>query len=273
MMSGKRPRNTHIFERAAHDLYIEPPWVSKRLFAVETFPGVIVDPCCGTGMIPEAARAAGLSSYASDIADHGYGQCLRDFLTEPAPTTLHFSVVTNPPYGLAREIVERALELGALKVAIFFPIARMNAAWRWLTPLPLAHMYLVSPRPSVPPRTVFDHGEKAKGGRPDFIWLILDRKYEGKPTWGWLHRDGIKAMLEAAINVSVGGCSESRRRRRPLKGTHKKGPLTDCPSRPRQCDRLKTLRRRAPALARTPHRQQVSVHKERRPRWPIQKRI
>jgi hypothetical protein len=193
MPSGKRPRNTHIFERAANDLYIEPSWVSERLFAVETFPGVIWDPCCGTGMIPKAARAAGLSSYASDIADHGYGERPWDFLTKPALTTSPFSVVTNPAYTLAREIVERAFELGALKVAIFFPIARMNAAWWWLTPLPLAHMYLVTPRPSVPPRAVFDRGEKAKGGRPDFIWLILDRTHGGKPTWGWLHREGGKS--------------------------------------------------------------------------------
>ena len=41
MISGNRPRNTHIFERAANDLYIEPSWVSERLFAVETFSGVI----------------------------------------------------------------------------------------------------------------------------------------------------------------------------------------------------------------------------------------
>jgi len=188
-MSDKRPRKTHIFKRSAHDLYIEPSWVSERLFAVETFPGVIWDPCCGTGTIPEAARAAGLSTCASDIADHNYGKRPWDFLTKPALPDSLFSVVTNLPYALAREIVARALELGALKVAILFPIARMNAAWWWLTPLPLAHMYLVTPRPSVPPRTVFDRGEKAKGGRPDFIWLILDRMHKGKPTWEWLHRD------------------------------------------------------------------------------------
>jgi hypothetical protein len=78
MISGNRPRNTHIFERAANDLYIELSRVSERLFAVETFPGVILDPCCGTGTIPQAAQAAGLSSYASDIADHGYGDIQTD---------------------------------------------------------------------------------------------------------------------------------------------------------------------------------------------------
>jgi hypothetical protein len=120
----KRPRNTHIFQRAAHELYIEPPWTSERLFAVETFPGAKLDPCCGIGMIARSVLAAGLSICASDIAEHGYGERPWDFLTKPALTEKLFSVVTNPPYALAREVVERALKLGATKIAIFFPVAR-----------------------------------------------------------------------------------------------------------------------------------------------------
>jgi len=95
-------------------------------------------------------------------------------------------VVTNPPYALAREIVERAIELGAIKVAFLFPVARTNAAWRWLESLPLARLYLLTPRPSVPPITA----KKVGGGRVDFCWLVLDRRHKGRPTFGWLHRDG-----------------------------------------------------------------------------------
>jgi hypothetical protein len=181
--TANRPRNTHIFARADHDLYVEPPWPSERLFAIETFPEPVWDPCAGTGTIVESACAAGLRYAASDISTG------RDFLIEPALIPPPFSVVTNPPYAIAREIVERALELGATKIAIFFPVARMNAAWRWLMPLPLAHMYLLTPRPSVPPRAV----ENPRGGRVDFCWLILDRRHAGKPTWAWLHRDGGKS--------------------------------------------------------------------------------
>jgi hypothetical protein len=173
-------------------LYVEEPWTSERLFAVETFPGTGWDCCCSTGTIPRSALTAGLSICASDIADHGYGVHPWDFLTKPALTKKPFSIITNPPYALTHEIVERALELGATKIAIFFPVARMNAAWRWLMSLPLAHMYLLTPRPSVPPRAV----QNPSGGRVDFCWLILDRCHGGKPTWGWLHRDGAKAMLE-----------------------------------------------------------------------------
>jgi hypothetical protein len=167
-----RKRDSHTFARVAHDLYVERPWCSERLFLVEAFPEPVWDPCAGTGTIVESACAAGLKYAASDISTG------RDFLIEPALVPLPFSVVTNPPYALAREIVERALELGAVKVAIFFPVARMNAAWCWLELLPLAHLHLLTPRPSV-----------FGGGRVDFCWLVIDRRHVGAPTWGWLHCD------------------------------------------------------------------------------------
>jgi hypothetical protein len=47
----------------------------------------------------------------------------------------------------------------------------------------------------VPPRAVFDRCEKTGGGRPDFCWLVLDRRHEGPPTWGWLHRDDVGLPL------------------------------------------------------------------------------
>jgi hypothetical protein len=164
---------------AHNDLYVEPPWCSARLFAVETFPGTIWDPCAGTGTIPKMARAAGQPTRASDIAEG------HDFLTSSSLLVPPFSIVTNPPYRIAREIVERALELGASKIAFLFPVARVNAAWRWLESLPLARLYLLTPRPSVPPPTAKVVG----GGRVDFCWLVLDRRHKGLPTWGWLHRD------------------------------------------------------------------------------------
>jgi hypothetical protein len=174
----RRRRNTHIFARARNDLYVEPLWCSERLLAVETFPGTIWDPCAGTGTIPKAARAAGQPTRASDIVDG------HDFLVDSSLLAPPFSVVTNPPYSITREIAERALELGAVKLAIFFSIARVNAAWRWLDSLPLARLYMLTPRPSVPPLGA----KKVGGGRVDFCWLVLDQRHERLPTWDWLHR-------------------------------------------------------------------------------------
>jgi predicted DNA-binding transcriptional regulator AlpA len=187
---SKRPRRSHIFARDRDDFYSEPSWVSERLFAAETFEGLIWDPACGLGTIPRAARAAGLSNFASDIADHGYG-VRQDFLKATAPTTHVFNVLTNPPFMLTHEFVEHALALGAAKVAIIFPVARLNAA-HWLTTLPLARVWLLTPRPSMPPGRLIANGEKPGGGKTDFCWSVFDRTHTGSPMLGWLQRDGGK---------------------------------------------------------------------------------
>ena len=184
---GKRPRRSHIFDRDDHDFYVEPAWCSERLFAVEPFAGLIWDPAAGSGTIPRAARAAGLSNFASDIADHGCGP-RQDFLIASAPAEA-FDVVTNPPFRLARAFVERALTLGARNTAVIFPTARLNAA-RWLESLPLARIWLLTPRPSMPPGEVIARGEKPGGGKTDFCWLVFDRTHSGSPELRWLHRDG-----------------------------------------------------------------------------------
>jgi hypothetical protein len=175
---SKRPRRSHIFDRDDDDFYVEPAWCSERLFAV--------DPAAGSGTIARAARAVGLSNFTSDIAEHGY-RPRQDFLIAPAPAAV-FSIVTNPPFRLARAFVERALTLGAVKTAIIFPTARLNSA-RWLKPLPLAKSYLLTPRPSMPPGEVIGRGEKPGGGKTDFCWRLFDRTHSGPPELWWLHRD------------------------------------------------------------------------------------
>ena len=132
-----KARNSHIFERHEHDRYVEPAWCTKRLFAVERFSGLIWDPACGLGTILKAARDAHYSSYGSDIAQDAIGT-LQDFFTAASPVK-GFSIVTNPPFGLIHEFAEHALELGALKVAMICPVARLNAA-HWIELLPLSRL-------------------------------------------------------------------------------------------------------------------------------------
>jgi len=75
----KRERKSHVWARSDDDWYVEPEWVSKRLFESEHFAGDIWDPCCGTGRIVQSARAAGHSSYGSDIAERSIGYGVVDF--------------------------------------------------------------------------------------------------------------------------------------------------------------------------------------------------
>ena len=58
-----------------------------------------------------------------------------------------------------------------------------------LEPLPLAKIYLLTPRPSMPPGEVIARGERPGGGRMDFAWLVFNHGHSGPPELRWLHRD------------------------------------------------------------------------------------
>ena len=90
--------------------------------------------------------------------------------------------------ALARQFVDHALELAKRKIAILFPIARLNAA-RWLEDTSFRQLWLLTPRPSMPPGEVILRGEKPGGGKTDFAWLVFEQGYAGEPAIGWLRRD------------------------------------------------------------------------------------
>jgi hypothetical protein len=76
--ADKRLRQSYIWSRETSDHYVEPTWVSIRLFEVEDFDRsqVLLDPCTGFGRIAEAAKAAGYTVVAADIVDRGYPGCV-----------------------------------------------------------------------------------------------------------------------------------------------------------------------------------------------------
>lgn len=186
------PVNAHSWEREAHEHYVEPFWCSERLFQEERFDGPVWDPCCGFGRIPDSAIKAGLHAIGSDIVDRGWRDlCGKfDFLTHGRQIdTRGFDIVCNPPFSIAASFARHALNMdGARKVAMIFPTARLNAA-HWLRETPLARVWLMTPRPSMPPGHTITRGEKPGGGKVDFCWLVWTRGNLGPPEMRWLRRD------------------------------------------------------------------------------------
>ena len=183
----KRPRRAHIFARAADDRYIEPEWCSRRLLEEESFAGTIHDPAAGTGRILASARAAGFKATGADISPLSADFRAIDFLKDRAKRD---NTISNPPYGAMREFALHALKHTRRKVALLVPLARLNAA-HWIQETPLRRVWLLSPRPSIPPHSYLLAGCKAKGGRPDFCWLVWERDFDGERTLDWLMRDRV----------------------------------------------------------------------------------
>lgn len=183
----KRPEASHIWQREEHEHYVEPEWCSRRLFEVEKFQGDIWDPACGFGRIPKAAIAAGYTAAGTDIVDRGYGQAfsVRDFLDCSCSWP---NIVSNPPFDIFQPFATQALKIARHKVAMIWLVRTLPAA-RWLRDTPLARIWLLTPRPSMPPGHVIAAGEKPGGGKQDFCWLVWDKSHTGPASIGWLHRD------------------------------------------------------------------------------------
>lgn len=181
-----RARRSHIWDREENEHYVEPAWCSKRLFYEEIFSGSVHDPCCGFGTIPMAASSAGLTATGTDLVDRGFHtRPPLDFFEDEG---VYANIVCNPPFNIAERIAFHALKLAARKVALIFPTARLNAA-HWLRDTPLVRIWLLTPRPSMPPGHVIASGSKAKGGKVDFCWLVFEQGCVDQPELRWLHRD------------------------------------------------------------------------------------
>jgi hypothetical protein len=192
---AQRLRRAHIWDRHPQGFYVEPRWCSERLFAAESFEGPVHDPACGLGRIVESARQAGLKAYGTDlvsrspICDHGV-----DFFSgifHPA------NIVCNPPFStpehpdMAQRFVMRALEVASRKVAMLLISKWLfgDCRSRWLATTPLAKVWFLTPRPSMPPGPYIEGGGFPGGGREDFCWLVWERDFVGKPELDWLRRD------------------------------------------------------------------------------------
>lgn len=190
-----RQKDAQIWARHPQDWYVEPEWVSRRLFAVEDFSRdvPIFDPSCGFGRILQAADGAGYLVYGTDIVSRStWCDAEENFLlsTEPA-----MSIVSNPPFGIADAYTKHALRVAQEKVALLLPTKWMNSAKRgaWLETTPLRRVWLLGPRPSMPPGPVIEAGIAPGNGTVDFAWFVWERGYEGRPELRWLRRDGAAA--------------------------------------------------------------------------------
>jgi hypothetical protein len=199
--SIRKSKHAHIFAKEPNGHYVEPAWCSTRLFAVERFGpdgATILDPACGFGTILRTAQDAGYQPIGADIVDRRRVDLnikmvpffKHDFLNGELPIRSPIaSIICNPPFDHVQEFCERALATAEYKVAMIFLLRRLPAA-RWLARMPLDAIYLLTPRPSMPPGALILAGEKPGNGSQDFCWLLFNKvETRGAPRLRWLTRE------------------------------------------------------------------------------------
>jgi hypothetical protein len=203
-----RSRATHIWDADPTGHYVEPLWTSARLFEVECFGArgaLVLDPCAGWGRIPHNAMAANYTALGIDVVDRqherfahdGFRFIRGDFLRDPIPLPPIVSAIFNPPFGDIQQFVERALDVATLKVATLVPLRRLPAM-HWIASKPLETIWILTPRPSLPPASYIRAGHVPHSGGQDFCWLVFNRQtLADAPRTKWLHRDCAPSPIPA----------------------------------------------------------------------------
>lgn len=199
--AGVRPhsRFADLLEQAsAAEAWETPVWAAQAILEVEILTEVVVDPCCGTGILSEAARRRGYDVRAADLYDWGYSSASalgEDFLVSSlvAGWCGGNTVLMNPPFSLATQFVDRAMQGGARKVLTF-----QRQAWResqtrraWWESNPPSRVWLCGDRATcwlfgIPP-------EDRRGGTPiPHAWYVWERHHKGAEMTGTIWKDMIR---------------------------------------------------------------------------------
>lgn len=171
-------------KREKDDFYPTPPHATIALLEREKFNGNVWEPACGDGAISKILEEKGFEVYSSDKFDRGYGVGGIDFLTIDSHSRFD-NVITNPPYKLAQEFVEKALEVADKKVAMLLKLNFLESARRYemFRKTPLKTVYVFSKRLNFYEGKL---GDDKRSGVLAFAWYVWEHGYEGKPMIDWI---------------------------------------------------------------------------------------
>lgn len=138
------------------DLFCSPPWATRALLDyLSPLDGAIAwEPAAGLGHMSEVLAEQFFAVHASDVHDYGRGHKIGSFVgigpdvietPDPRPDW----IITNPPFNLAAEFAERAIDEAADGVALLVRTAWLEGADR--------HRRLFG---KVPPTTVLQFAER-----------------------------------------------------------------------------------------------------------------
>lgn len=163
--------------RIKNDFYETPPEAIMAILEREKLlPGTILEPCAGKGAITKAVsikypkrRVIGI-----DIDPQGEGIIKKDFLRYNPKEPIQ-NIITNPPYRLAKQFLDKSLKLARGKVIMLLQLGFLESKGRY--PLfkdnPPTKVYVFSSRISCDTQ-----GTK----RVAYAWFVWDNQSSNKHT-------------------------------------------------------------------------------------------
>lgn len=179
-------------ERQEHDYYATEKKAIELLLDLETFNANILEPCCGGGHLSEALKSRGYNVTSYDLIQRDYPDMeVQDYLNEldyPVDT-FQGDVITNPPYSMCNEFIERSLNLIPVgnRVAMFMGIQFLEGKKRreFLKKYPIKTIYVSSGRLNCAKNGDFVK-YKSNSARC-YAWFIWEKGYTASTELRWFN--------------------------------------------------------------------------------------
>jgi len=175
--------------RVENDYYATNPESTKALLSVEDIIYPALEPACGEGHIAKLLNED--LTQSCDLVYRGYGiGGSTNFLTDEMIGEFN-TVITNPPFSLFTEFVEKALRVANKKVIMFGKLVALEGQKRatFLETTPLKYVYVFKKRQQIlrngneiDPKT----GKKWASNTMAFAWFVWEKGYVGNPIIKWL---------------------------------------------------------------------------------------
>ena len=191
-MAGNSIIENHV--RETNDYYATEPKAIRLLLELETFKGDIWECACGEGHISKELEIMGYKVLSSDLIDRGFGKqfnfVIGDFnkFLDENGMTKKINIITNPPYKIAQEFIERALNIidDGCKLALFLPIRYLEgkARRKFFDKCPPKVLYVSSGRIICAINGDF---KSIKGNAITYAWFIWQKGFKGETTLRWFN--------------------------------------------------------------------------------------
>lgn len=173
-------------QRANEDYYATDPKAVELLLELEEFNHNIMEPACGEGHISKVLLKHGHRVVSADLVDRGFGIPHIDFFNNLLDLW-DGDIITNPPYILAKEFVERSMELvtEGNKIAMFLKLQFLEGQSRreLFQKYPPKIVYVSSSRLKCLKNGIDDKSSSAVA----YCWFIWVKGYKGDTIIKWFN--------------------------------------------------------------------------------------
>ena len=187
--SGKRKKS---------DFYETPYTITRHLLNVEDFDYklTICEPACGDGAIVKVLQEKTNNVVFYDIQ--------KNFLTE---TEQYDYIITNPPFSIAYEFIQKAKIVAKKKFAFLLPLSYLHGKQRYDRiysdkEYPLKKVYVFTRYPMLGEKLREDG--KYNTGMMVYAWFIFEKNYTGPSVIDWIDNNSDVLSKTDKLDIGLG---------------------------------------------------------------------